>query len=347
MVIPSNRREKIFLKDDYIRDLEGIIYLVILNSHPPESIVAIPKYVPKQGGKWRGTYRRLFRNYTSSEFHKVSRSPIFRRYEFYSNSFGKKLLAIPNNLIAQHFVPENKLKELMLSPRKELGSLERNAIDLAKIFSEFGIKQNYMGITGSLLYNLHMPFSNLSIILYGLKGVVTFLHSIDEIVTENDHINFKSQFLDLGDKQIELGSRIRTFLWMNDVSTAIHVNEFPDFHFIYGSELARSLGKCEIIGSIHNVYEGFIRKNYVFRLTEVINRLNAEEKLPESLRLRIFSGRSEDIIFKEGELVRASGVLQWVESIESRQEKPFFQLSVGLEEFPGYACPLSILPKEI
>lgn len=346
MVIPSNRQDQLFLKDDYVRDVEGIIYLVILNAHPPESVLSIPKYVPEQGGRWRGSYSRLFRNYTSHEFHKAASLANFRIYEFYSNVFDKKLLAIPHNYIAEHFVPENKLKELMLSSHTNISSQERNTVDLARIFSEFGIKQYQMGITGSLLYDLHMPFSNLSIILYGLKPMEIYLNNIDEIVAEYRNISFKSQFLKLDTKKIELGARIRTFLWMNEISTAIHVNEYPNFQFVYGSEKVHNLGKCEIVAAVTNVKEGFVRKYYSLRSVEIITWPQTEVSLPEILKLKIFSGRSEDIVFREGELVRTSGMLQRIDPVEERQEGPFYQLSVGLEEFPGYVCPLALLNRD-
>lgn len=344
MVISLIRNENKFLKDDYVQDVEGIIYLVILNDHPSGSVVVIPKYIPKQGGEWRGTYSRLFRNYTSDEFHKAALSAIFRKYEFFSNSFGKKLLAIPYGFITQHHLPENKAKELISFPRKDLCSLEKKAVDLIRILSEFGIEQKHMGITGSLLYDLHMPFSNLNIILYGLKATKAYLNKIGELVTENKSISFKSQSLNLGDRQIDLGTRIRTFLWVNDVSTAIHVNEFPDFQYVYGSKIAHNLGNCEIDATINNIREGFIRKCYFLHIVNRITWPDIKGPVPETLKLKIFSGRSEDIIFRDDELVRACGVLQQIESADKRQEMPSLQLSVGLEEFPGYVYPLSIFP---
>jgi predicted nucleotidyltransferase len=343
MVNASDWRGKRYLKDDYVRDAEGIIYLVILNDHPHESVVVIPKYVPKPGGKWRGSYERLFHNYTSNEFHKAAGAAIFQKYQFYSQNFDKKLLALPHNAIVEHYVPEIKLKEMMSSSRKILSFLERKAVDLANILSEMDVDLLSVGITGSLLYDLHMPFSNLNVILYGFDAIARYLNKVDEVVAKYSFLSFKHQSLDLNDKQLDLSSRIKTFLWMDGVSTAIHTNEFPDFHFVYGSEFARNLGKCEIIGTIHNVLDGFARKNYIFSPIDVITWPSISKDLPKNLRLRIFSGRSEDIIFRENEIVRACGMLQWIESAEQRHMKDFYQLSVGFEEFPGYVYPISLL----
>ncbi|MHA2231210.1 MAG: hypothetical protein ACXAB4_01795 [Candidatus Hodarchaeales archaeon] len=346
MVIVSPLRENQFLRDDYIRDTNGIIYLVILNDHPPNSVVVIPKYIPTPGGKWRGSYSRLFQEYTSTEFHNVVKMDIFRKYQFYSKNFNKKLLAIPHNLIKEHYIPEKRLEEIVSSPRRDLTSLEKKAADTVDLIIEMGVEQTSIGITGSLLYNLHMPFSNLSMIMYGLEATEIYLDKIDEIVNTHTSLRFKSQFLKLDDKKIDLSPRIKTFLWMEDVSVTIHANQFPDFQFRYGSEFVQTLGICEVTAEISNVSKGFIQKSYIIRPVEIITWPNIKNAAPENLELRIFSGRSEDIIFKEEEAIQVSGVLQQVGSLDRRQNKSIFRLSVGLEESPGYACPISLLSEK-
>ncbi|MFX0115492.1 MAG: hypothetical protein ACFFB3_13170 [Candidatus Hodarchaeota archaeon] len=347
MVIASDWRKNRFLKDDYVRDIEGIIYLVLLNDHPPDSVVVAPKYIPQQGGKWRESYSRIFGNYTSTDFHKAAKLEIFRKYEYYSESFSKKLLAIPHSCIAEHYIPENKLRALASASQNDLSSLEKKATELVNILSEIGIEQRAMGITGSILYNLHMPFSNLSIIFYGLKAAKTYFSKIEELIADYTTLSFKSQTLNLNGKSIALGSRVRTFLWMRGVSTAIHMNEFPDFQFRYGSEFIQNLGNCEITAKIFKVESGFIRKLYTIQPVEIITWPNNKMEPAKSIQLRIFSGRSKDIIFKEGELIKASGFLQKVDNTYEKGSLGSLRLSIGLEENPGFACPFSLIQETL
>jgi predicted nucleotidyltransferase len=79
------------------------------------------------------------------------------------------LCEVPAKDVKRHYVPVERLRELRKSGR--LDALEGKALQLAELVKEnANIKWNALGISGSILAELHKSTSDIDPIIYGSKS---------------------------------------------------------------------------------------------------------------------------------------------------------------------------------
>ena len=90
-------------------------------------------------------------------------------YLYDSPVMGIRMSAVPLNKISAHLRPEEKISQLMQMKKTDV--LQQKAIDLATFISnESGVPIGYFGVTGSLLLDIHRDFSDIDLIVYGMKN---------------------------------------------------------------------------------------------------------------------------------------------------------------------------------
>jgi len=90
-------------------------------------------------------------------------------YLYNSSVMGIRMSAVPLNKISVHFKPEEKMSQLMLMEEPDV--LQRKVVDLANLISdESGVSIEYFGVTGSVLLDIHRDFSDIDLIIYGMKN---------------------------------------------------------------------------------------------------------------------------------------------------------------------------------
>jgi len=86
-----------------------------------------------------------------------------------SSVMGIRMSAVPLDRISAHLKPEEKISQLMQT--KELDFLQRKVVDLTRILSdESGVPIAYFGVTGSVLLDIHQKFSDIDLVIYGLRN---------------------------------------------------------------------------------------------------------------------------------------------------------------------------------
>jgi predicted nucleotidyltransferase len=159
-------------KDNVIFDVKGLV-------HPPNKVIAFPRFIPSPQGS-RGHRKDLYG--------KVYSLP--ERFKFLEQNspdlivhdpvFDEVLCEVPIDTIKKHYKPIEKLRQLRSS--KTLGNLERKAVQLAETFKEAAnIPWSSMGISGSLLVGLHTLKSDIDPVVYGVENchkVYTALQSL-------------------------------------------------------------------------------------------------------------------------------------------------------------------------
>jgi len=157
-----------FREGDLIEDVNGIIFDVKGLVHPPSRVVAFPRFIPDvKGGRMRGNlaYRKIYA--LSVRYELLEKQ--FPQYLVQNDVVGEKLCEVPINLIKRHYRPIEKLQELRA--RKQWDSLERRALDFVSLLKETaGITWDALGVSGSILVNLHTASSDIDPVVYGVEN---------------------------------------------------------------------------------------------------------------------------------------------------------------------------------
>jgi hypothetical protein len=162
---------------DIVEDLDGRLYIVIGNMHPPNAIMAFIKYIPCHNPTlWRRGniyYYRVMKHYGVknmrryiSPHQKVEQDPVYGAY----------VPLVKTSRIAKYYYPEERLDEIM---RKSCDALEKDVIEaVLKIATSSGISVSSMGITGSILAKIHnVSKSDIDVLVYGCKESINVIES--------------------------------------------------------------------------------------------------------------------------------------------------------------------------
>jgi predicted nucleotidyltransferase len=150
---------------DILRDLNGIMFDVKGSVHPPDKIVAFPRFVPDSGGnrmQKEVAYRKVYSLSTRFKFLKHNLPQLI----VYDPVFDEKLCEVPVENVKHHYKPVNRLRELRHG--NGLDDLEKDALSFLELLKDqAGISWRKIGISGSLLVKLHKPNSDIDPIIYG------------------------------------------------------------------------------------------------------------------------------------------------------------------------------------
>jgi predicted nucleotidyltransferase len=162
-----------FRDRDYLETRDNLFFAVIGNVHPEDCVVAYLKYLPNPHGKWkrRGTrYARSTRYYSAENIMKTVEflAKRYPQYVFRYESSDMVFSAVPHETIATHYRPEKRLEELRNA--NHMDHLERRAIQLASLLSDrTGVPLGRLGVTGSILLDIHTAFSDIDLTAYGVN----------------------------------------------------------------------------------------------------------------------------------------------------------------------------------
>jgi uncharacterized protein len=148
-------------KSGMVCDVKGLV-------HPPNRIIAFPRFIPMPDGARRGrgiTYGKVyslqerFKYLQKNEPELIVLDPVF----------DENLCEIPTAQITDHYKPEEKLWALRTS--EDLTILESKALHLAETLrKEAGIPWSSIGVSGSIMAGLTTEKSDIDPLVYGLEN---------------------------------------------------------------------------------------------------------------------------------------------------------------------------------
>jgi predicted nucleotidyltransferase len=167
-----------FRDRDFVESAEGMIFCVIGNVHPVDRVLAYLKYIPHFSSnirtKWSRDgvmYGRILPYYSAIG---VKHTMDYLKkhhpeYIAYDNYRSIELVEVPRSKVKTHFKPEERLREVLSSPRDEL---ERLALELVEELSdETQVGLDSFGITGSILLKMHsLKYSDIDLVVYGQRN---------------------------------------------------------------------------------------------------------------------------------------------------------------------------------
>jgi predicted nucleotidyltransferase len=173
---------------DLIKTVDNVIFDVKGLVHPPDKIVAFPRYIPSVEGS-RGSQGELYcKVYNLAE-----------RFRFLEQKapwlivddpvFGDKLCEVPHDLVKLRFDPIKRLDELRKSG--DLADLERRAVEFAEALKEqANIPWGCLGISGSVMAGLFTVHSDIDPLVYGVENCRLAYAALQELLGEGD-LGFK------------------------------------------------------------------------------------------------------------------------------------------------------------
>jgi len=148
-----------------VETVAGLIFTVKGVVHPPDRVVAYLRYVPDPRGervRGRERYRRV---YSVAEQEEALRA-LGLSYRVDDPALGVPVDAVPWEDVARLYDPRERLQRLRAAGPD--GPLAADALALAELMRHAaGVAPTALGLTGSLLFDLHASTSDIDLVVYG------------------------------------------------------------------------------------------------------------------------------------------------------------------------------------
>ncbi|MBS7612247.1 nucleotidyltransferase domain-containing protein [Candidatus Bathyarchaeota archaeon] len=325
-----------FREGDFLETLEGFIFDVKGLSHPPNKVIAYLRYVPDSSGsrmRLGVKYRKIYRLKDREDFLR-EKAPI---YIFRSPVFNMEVQGVPLNRIKCIYNPQLKIKQLI-----ELGvkdTVEREALEFVKLLSvKSRVPVEDMGLSGSLLVDLHNENSDIDLIVYGRENSLKVYRALGELMNEHDEVKpyntdelaelyeFRSQDTSIPFKaflKVEGGKKTQgKFMGRSFFIRFLH--DWGEVSEKYGDKIYEPIGFCTIKAEVSDDSESiFTPCRYMVSNVQFLSGVKAN---PAQVKeVYSFRGRFCEQA-KTGDTIRASGKLEKVTSLNGES---WFRVVVG------------------
>lgn len=145
---------------DFIETVEGLIFDVKGQCHPPDRVISYVRYIPDDKGTRRRGEKRYRKIYDLKERHQFLKE-YFPQYVWVDPVYQRELQGVPLKNIKKVYRPTEKLRELF---HYERDGIEECVVNLVKVL---GIPVACVGVSGSVLVGLHTPDSDIDLVVYG------------------------------------------------------------------------------------------------------------------------------------------------------------------------------------
>jgi predicted nucleotidyltransferase len=175
MKIEAREGDVIETTDQIFFDVKGLV-------HPPNRIIAFPRFVPdSKADRKRGeaTYRKI---YALSERYALLKKS-FPEYLVYDSVFDEHLCEVPVDAVMRHYRPVDCLRELLCS--SQLDELESQALQFMQLLREAArVPWSQLGVSGSILVKLHTPASDVDPAVYGSKSCYRVYRALKSLLED-------------------------------------------------------------------------------------------------------------------------------------------------------------------
>jgi predicted nucleotidyltransferase len=303
---------------DFIETLEGLIFDVKGVVHPPNRVVSFLRYYPLEVGSRQRAGINYGKVYNLDERFDILGKD-YPHYLYEDAVFGLTLQGVPLSSIRQVYRPVEVLEQLRTRQKRD--ALQDAAVQLAEVIQEASnIEPSMLGISGSILVNLHEPTSDLDLIVYGRhasRAVQEALHKIHKTQKEGIagytqetyqpifDLRWKRSGLSFEDAlEIDSGKAMhRTFQGRDYFIRAIL--DWDEVEEAYGDHRYRKIGYAKAQVAITDHSEGLFTPCR-YKIKEV--NISAAKKIREIVSFR---GRFSEQA-RRGETVIVQGTLEEV-----------------------------------
>ncbi len=168
---------------DFLESIEGLIFDVKGLVHPPDRIVAYLRYLKSPLGDRIRSGERYVKVYSLSKRNDIVKRR-YPHYYYYDPVFGDYMQGVQKERISRLFSPQMKVLDLE-KRRDQLDKVEKQALMLIEMLHDAsGVSISKMGISGSILVNLHKEDSDIDVIVYGRRNSFSVYESLKNLMDE-------------------------------------------------------------------------------------------------------------------------------------------------------------------
>ncbi|MCS7116612.1 MAG: hypothetical protein RMJ31_01690 [Nitrososphaerota archaeon] len=239
------------LEDHSIFEVKGLI-------HPPNRLISLIRYIPDQNGeRVRGSIK--FRKvYMLDERYRIlkERYPQLLRFD---PVFNRELCEIEDSKVLYHYRPQDGLIQLLNADGLNL--IEERAIRFIEILSNgSNAPLDRFGISGSILLGLHLPSSDIDVIVYGSKYCRAVRNTLIDLFRSSSKVkryNEESLYRLYRFRSLDTQMPFDRFLWHERRKTIQgtfegsdyfirYVKDWEDVEEEYGSVIYKPIGYGKI-----------------------------------------------------------------------------------------------------
>ncbi|MEM3874198.1 MAG: hypothetical protein QXU45_03610 [Candidatus Bathyarchaeia archaeon] len=173
------------LREGYlIESVEGVIFDVKGLVHPPDKVIAFPRFISDLKGPRIRKGVRYGKVYSLSErFAFLERA--IPECVVHDPVFDEKLCEVPLEKVKKAYSPVEGLRRLRKS--EKLDSLERTALQcLTTLKEKAKVPWNKLGVSGSVLVGLHTMASDIDPVVYGTENCRKVHATLKKLLEEGD-----------------------------------------------------------------------------------------------------------------------------------------------------------------
>lgn len=318
-----------FRDKDFVETTDGIFFCVVGDVHSEDRIIAYPRYAPGQGLWRRGntSYSRLLKTYSMQELLDAIEylKTIDRAYTSVDPHIGVEMSCIPMTKMRRYYSCRERLRDIMVNGARD--ELEKRAMDLAALLSHgSGVKQEFFGLSGSVLVGVHHTHSDIDMVVYGKDNFWALEQAMEEelkssrlerqigqlvenwLKTATEKYPLKSEELK------KLYERIKTRARFGGTPFSVHgVRKDDEISEEYGDRYYESAGTsritCNIVNDSESCFNPAIYK---------VETLKADSRdAREVVELASYDGTFASI-FRTGDNIEAFGKIERVLSGQRR-----------------------------
>jgi predicted nucleotidyltransferase len=173
-----------FREGDLIESVGNIVFDVKGLVHPPNRVVAFIRYVPDPNGNRERAGKRYSKFYALSKRYDLLKRE-YPQYLVNDPVFNTLLCEVPVEDVKHHYQPAQGLQNLR--NRNNLDDTERTVLQFMEILKEnAGVPWSKLGVSGSILVNLHEPSSDIDLIVYGIETGYRVQAAMKELLEDED-----------------------------------------------------------------------------------------------------------------------------------------------------------------
>jgi len=169
---------------DLIKTNSNVVFDVKGLVHPPNKIIAFPRFIPSPQGTRQGKEALYGKVYSLGDRFKYLQENQPSLIVF-DPIFGETMCEVPIDQIAEHYQPTEKLASLREC--KNLNALENKSLKLATALKEKArIPWRAIGISGSIMAGLTNEKSDIDPLVYGVENSHKAYAALKELLTTDD-----------------------------------------------------------------------------------------------------------------------------------------------------------------
>ncbi len=171
-----------FREGDFIKTFQGLIFDVKGLIHPPERVIAFPRYVSTGKRNEDGICGKFIKIYSLSKRYKLLQKR-FPQYLIHDTVLDETVCEVPRKDITEHYEPVKKLRAIAVLEHAD-PKQKRTVLMAMSLKDKAHVDWCSMGVSGSLLVDLHTTRSDIDLVIYGVKNAFDVQSVLEEALNE-------------------------------------------------------------------------------------------------------------------------------------------------------------------